>query len=133
MVENKGASKFKKGKAGLEKLLHEITDRLERRVVVVDKKEKIDTIKDFTKKINLWFALAARANQREGVKLKYKRNYFTWARPPDEGDIFLLKKIGDVDPQGYEGLAQLVPESLRQAEGNIRMYYKSREVSTDNE
>ena len=43
----------------------------------------------------------------------------------------MLKKIGDVDPPGYTG--QLVQESLRQAEGSIRMYYQSKKEYDDNE
>ena len=129
LVENKGASKFTKGNQGLTKLLGEITDRLGKRVAIVDKKEKNVTINDFQNKIKRWFAVAEIPKTKPGIKLKYKRNYFRGAPPPSEDEIFLIKKIGDIDPVGYEG--QLVQESLRQAEGSIRMYYHSKEEEHD--
>ena len=119
-------SKFAKKNSSLTNLLNEIKKELELRVDIVDPKERIDTIKDFEKKIEIWYSLA-----EKGDILRYKRNYFPNAPKPKENIIFLLKKIGDLDPPGYVG--QLIPESLRQAEGNIRMYYKLSEELTENE
>ena len=119
-------SKFTKKNSGLANLLNEMKKELELRVDIVDTKEKIDTIKDFEKKIEIWYSLA-----EKGDRLKYKRNYYPNAPKPAENIIFLLKKIGDLDPPGYVG--QLIPESLRQAEGSIRMYYKPSEELTENE
>ena len=50
LVENKGASRFTKGNQGLTKLLDEITDGLEKRVGIVDKKEKLGAINDLKTK-----------------------------------------------------------------------------------
>ena len=125
LVPNSGASKFKTG-PDLEKLLDKIIDSVERRVKFVDKGEMTDTINDLKKKIKLWYTLASK-----NAKLKYKRNYWKKAVKPKDDVFYLLKKIGDLDPVGYEG--QLVPESLRQAEGSIRVYYQPREMFTKNE
>ena len=119
-------SKFAKKNSSLTNLLNEMKKELELRVDIVDPKERIDTIKDFEKKIEIWYSLA-----EKGDILRYKRNYSPKAPKPKENIIFLLKKIGDLDPPGYVG--QLIPESLRQAEGSIRMYYKPSEELTENE
>ena len=81
---------------------------------------------DFKKKIKLWYTLASK-----NAKLKYKRNYWKGAAKPKDDVHYLLKKIGDLDPPGHQG--QLVPESLRQASGSIRLYYQPREMFTKNE
>ena len=36
--------------------------------------------------------------------------------------IYLLKKLGDLDPPGYQG--QQIPQSLRQSDGNVKLYYQ---------
>ena len=118
-------SKFKTG-LDLDKLLDKIIDSFEARVKFVDSGERTDAINDFKKKIKLWFTLASK-----NAKLKYKRNYWKGAAKPKDDVHYLLKKIGDLDPVGFQG--QLIPESLRQAEGSIRLYYQPREMFTKNE
>ena len=118
-------SKFKTA-PDLEKLLDKIIDSFETRVRFVDPGEMVDTINDLKKKIKLWYTLASK-----NAKLKYKRNYWKGAAKPKDDVHYLLKKIGDLDPPGHQG--QLVPESLRQASGSIRLYYQPREMFTKNE
>ena len=78
----------------------------------------------------VWIAMEKGYFANEGLNIKHFPGGPNAPKPP-ENTIFLLKKIGDLDPAGYVG--QLIPESLRQAEGNIRMYYKLSEELTENE
>ena len=73
------------------------------------------TEKDLEHCIKKWYSLA-----ENDEKLKYRRNPYGGSN--DEHDVYLLKRIGDVDLPGKEG--EFVPDSLRQAEGNIPVYYQ---------
>ena len=124
--------KFKDDNQDLICLLDKIRETIQKRVNNVDRKELEDTVKQLEDKIKIWHTLAEFDDIPE---LKYKRNYFRFGKN-SEHDVFLLKRIGDVDQPGKEG--QFVPDSLRQAEGNIPVYYqpekeKEKELEEENE
>ena len=107
---------FEQNNHYLTDLLEQIRKKIRDRVNTVDSNETEDTEKDVEDCIEKWYSLA-----ENDEKLKYKRNYHEFASN-SEHDIFLLKRIGDVDSPGKEG--EFVPDSLRQAEGNIPVYYQ---------
>ena len=119
-----GASMFKQNNPKLTDLFDKIKERLESRVDTVDPKEKEKTIADFEECKRKWLRIA---NKYSG-KLKYKRNYYDIA-PKVENIVFLLKTIGDVDPPGFVG--QQIPVSMRQADGNVKVYYQLPEAEDE--
>ena len=117
-------SKFKQNNTKLTELFENLKKRLESRVSIIDPKEKDATINDFDVCKNKWLKIA----DKHSGKLKYKRNYYDIA-PKTENIVFLLKTIGDVDPPGFVG--QQIPVSMRQADGNVKVYYQLPEAEDE--
>ena len=108
---------FKQTNPKLLELLEKVKMGLEARVKIVDTKETAATMKFFENFKNDWFTDAEEFNDR----LWYKRNYYEGSAKPPKNVRFLLKKVGDVDGPDFQG--RQIPNSMRQSDGDVKVYY----------
>lgn len=127
---NDGAGKFKEVDTQLKKLFDEIKERLRSRVEIVDNKEKDDTIDEFEQCRKEWIKFVKNTEDKE-QSLRYKRIYHPNAGKPKKHYRFLLKTVGDIDPPGFVG--KQIPTSMRQTDGDVKMYYKEPKEEDEDE
>lgn len=127
LARKKGAGMFNQTNPKLLELLEKVKMKLEARVKIVDNKETIATMKFFENFKNDWFKDAEELKDR----LYYKRTYWEGSQRAPKNVRFLLKTVGDVDEPDFQG--RQIPNSMRQADGDVKVYYSRPRDDQSNE